>query len=162
MNQRDILGNTGRRLPAHGVHPTSDGPTIVWCTVRARERCAAWCNQSEVMALLHDIWTNESTIWRVGRYLIMPDHIHFFAAPASHPFGDIEGWTKFWKSRFSNRCDQPEWRWQTGLFHHRLRSEDQYHEQLSYLSLNPVRAGLTTTAEDWPWRGEVHPIRWSR
>ncbi len=33
---------------------------------------------------------------------------------------DVERWTAFWKDRFSKRCGNPAWRWQRGLFHHRL------------------------------------------
>jgi hypothetical protein len=36
------------------------------------------------------------------------------------PVGDVERWTAFWKDRFSKRCGNPAWRWQRGLFHHRL------------------------------------------
>ena len=39
-----------------------------------------------------------ATDWLVGRYVIMPDHIHFFCAPASYPPLDFHRWMKRWKS----------------------------------------------------------------
>ena len=36
--------------------------------------------------------------WLVGRYVIMPDHVHFFCAPASYPPPDFRRWMKRWKS----------------------------------------------------------------
>ena len=39
-----------------------------------------------------------ATDWLVGRYVIMPDHIHFFCAPASYPPSNFHRWMKRWKS----------------------------------------------------------------
>ena len=36
--------------------------------------------------------------WLVGRYVIMPDHVHFFCAPASYPPPDFRRWMAYWKS----------------------------------------------------------------
>ena len=35
--------------------------------------------------------------WLVGRYIIMPDHIHFFCAPASYPSSNFHRWMAYWK-----------------------------------------------------------------
>ncbi len=39
--------------------------------------------------------------WLVGRYVIMPDHIHFFCAPAIYPPPDFHRWMKQWKAQVS-------------------------------------------------------------
>ena len=39
--------------------------------------------------------------WLVGRYVIMPDHIHFFCAPATYPPPDFHRWMKQWKAQVS-------------------------------------------------------------
>jgi len=39
--------------------------------------------------------------WLVGRYVIMPDHIHFFCAPATYPPLDFHRWMKRWKAQVS-------------------------------------------------------------
>ena len=36
--------------------------------------------------------------WAIGRYVIMPDHVHFFCAPAERPIVSVEKWVSFWKS----------------------------------------------------------------
>ncbi len=41
------------------------------------------------------------TDWRVGRYVIMPDHIHFFCAPATYPPPDFHRWMTRWKAQVS-------------------------------------------------------------
>jgi putative transposase len=149
----------GRHTPALGVLPTFDGATILWCTVCTQDR-GDWCASAEVMSLLHDIWENEATAWLVGDYLLMPDHVHFFCTPSANFFFEIERWTAFWKDRFAKRCHQPEWRWQRGIFHHRLRSEREYTEKSDYMLNNPVRKKLTPHPEEWPWPGRVNVIRW--
>jgi len=37
----------------------------------------------------------------VGRYVVMPDHIHLFAAPGELQ-EPLENWIRFWKSQFNS------------------------------------------------------------
>jgi REP element-mobilizing transposase RayT len=64
----------------------------------------------------------------VGRYVIMPDHIHLFAVfgPGSP---SVSNWVKSMKNAISNslkdaRIDPPHW--QKGFFDHVLRSQESY------------------------------------
>jgi len=44
--------------------------------------------------------------------------------------------------------------WQEGYFDHRLRDDErgeQLSAKISYIRQNPVVAGLSAKAEDWPW-----------
>ena len=155
------LSAVGRQTPAQGVLPTFDGSTILWCTVCADAR-GDWCAQAKVMALLQEIWAEPNQAWLVGDFLLMPDHVNFFASPRDETSAwvDVERWTAYWKDCFAKRCGQPMWRWQRGLFHHRLRSEQAYVEKGVYMRNNPVRAGLVKDAEEWLWQGRVHLLRW--
>lgn len=149
----------GRCTPAQGVWPTFDGSTILWCTVCADQR-SSWCAQEAVFAILREVWSDACNAWLVGDFLIMPDHVHFFATPKNGPWVEVERWTAFWKDRFSKRTPDPSWRWQRGLFHHRLRSEQDYLEKITYMHQNPVRAGLVQAPESWGWQSRIHMIRW--
>jgi len=68
-------------------------------------------------------------------------------------------WIAFWKDRFFH-LQRGFGRFQRGGFHHRLRSGESYSEKWRYVEENPVRAGLVKRAEDWPYKGRVHEIRW--
>ena len=136
-----------------------DGATIVFCTVCTDDRIP-WCASEEVMKHLHEIWLCEAVAWQVGQYLFMPDHIHFFASPLASCSVSIERWTSFWKDRLSKRCKREDWRWQRGVFHHRMRSEEELREQELYVLNNPVKMGLVAHPADWPLQGRVHPLRW--
>jgi putative transposase len=41
--------------------------------------------------------------------------------------------------------------WQPRFFDRALRTVKEYYEEVEYIRLNPVRAGLVERAEDWPW-----------
>jgi len=41
--------------------------------------------------------------------------------------------------------------WQRDFFDHRLRKNEAYLEKAAYIRMNPVRAGLVASAEDWPY-----------
>jgi len=126
--------------------------------------------------------------WLVGRYVIMPDHVHFFCAPLQddHSLSRFVGAWKEWtakqvlkvfcatqaqaglqatrsSSRVESGAQGPgEYRsrlWQSEFFDHLLRSRESYSEKWDYVWRNPVRAGLVLKAEDWPWQGELYPLQ---
>jgi REP element-mobilizing transposase RayT len=45
--------------------------------------------------------------------------------------------------------------WQEGFFDHLLRSQESYSQKWDYVRMNPVRAGLSQTPEEWPYQGEI-------
>ena len=45
--------------------------------------------------------------------------------------------------------------WQRGFFDHVLRTDESYAQKWNYVRENPVRAGLVTKADDWPYSGEI-------
>lgn len=158
MGNEFIDHSAGRRTPAKGVVLSEDMPLMLFCTVCAKDR-GAWIAQDEIMKTLHDIWQQEAKAWLVGAYVLMPDHLHFLCIPQDlNMGGEVEKWTAFWKDRFSKRIGRPQWRWQRGLFHHRLRNDFQLQEKLQYMKQNPVEKGLVAKPEDWLWRGEVHDL----
>lgn len=109
--------------------------------------------------------------WLVGRYVIMPDHVHFFGAaqPNAKSLSVFVGAWKEWTSKRiwqelgpaavaagADRGPGAVRLWQRGFFDYVLRSEESYAQKWEYVRQNPVRAGLTTRAEDWPFQGEIH------
>jgi putative transposase len=89
--------------------------------------------------------------WSVIAALLMPDHIHILATPDEDreaKVGDLVGAVKRWM-----RQDlQAPWRWQAGSFDRLLRREESAYEKWLYVEENPVRAGLVSRPEDWPYR----------
>jgi putative transposase len=147
----------GRRTPAKGVHIALGRPNWVFLTVCTENRLR-WLAQAHVKTSLHQIWKDQATAWLVSDYVLMPDHLHLFCAPRDLKF-TIERWMGYWKDRFAKAAGEPG-TFQTGGFHHRLRDNENYAEKWRYAWENPVRSGLVSRAEDWPFWGKVHEIRW--
>jgi REP element-mobilizing transposase RayT len=99
--------------------------------------------------------------WVVGRYVIMPDHVHFFASAQSDA-KDLCSFIRDWKKWTTRRiletatCTPPVW--QPEFFDHILRSADSYSAKWEYVRLNPVRAGLVFSANDWSYSGECEEL----
>jgi putative transposase len=100
----------------------------------------------------------ERNAW-VGRYVIMPDHLHFFVDCGDEVL--LSGWMKSLKNSLSKtlrNLGHSAPHWQKGLFDHLVRSEPSYEQKWQYTRENPVRANLVFKAEDWPYQGEIEPL----
>jgi putative transposase len=174
-------GSPSRRHPVHGLALIEGQPTIVFDTVCTKDR-RRWLARHEAHALLVDVW-RESRAWMVGRYVIMPDHIHYFAGCADTNI-EFDRWVTYWKSQFTKQLkkrglaeldrvkgsagaspsraspSQMVHLWQTDHWDTRVRSHVHYEEKWLYVVENPVRQGLVIRAEDWPFQGEVFQLPW--
>jgi len=128
------------------------------CT-KGRERVLA---NERVCRILADSWAEagRSNNWMVGCYMVMPDHVHFFATPASRDHKSLSDFMGGWKSwtRRMIREFIPGFDWQKEFFDHLLRSEESYSEKWDYVRQNPVRAGLIGRTEDWAYQGELNKL----
>ena len=133
---------------------------LTFCTARrmrlladaeTHARFLAFCQRSAELA---NAW--------VGRYVLMPDHIHVFVGVESSSV--LSRWAgsvkKFLAVHWREQGHAAPF-WQEGFFDHLLRSNESYEEKWEYVRQNPVRAGLTNTAEEWPFAGEVQTLELS-
>ena len=122
----------------------------------------------------------------LGRYVIMPDHIHLFVRGG--PEFNLGIWVRGLKRVVAaavtggrgglrgSKASSPAARdggsyniggsynassnniWQRGFFDHLLRNSESYAQKWNYVWENPVRAGLVGKAEDWRFAGEIVDI----
>jgi putative transposase len=95
----------------------------------------------------------------VGRYVLMPDHLHLFVCIPPGAVG-LSMWMKSLKNTMSKHwrehgIEAPHW--QKGFFDHLIRSGESHAEKWKYVRENPVRAGLVGKAEDWLYAGAIQP-----
>lgn len=151
----------GRKYPAH-MPPVErhNEPVIVFLTVcsKDRKRIFALSDAAEAIA---NAW-REAKSWLVGRYMIMPDHIHLFCAPATFPDKPIMQWVRYWKNLTSRKWPRPSEHpiWQRDAWDTQLRRHESYDEKWEYVVQNPVRAGLVRASDEWPFQGELNVLRW--
>jgi putative transposase len=99
----------------------------------------------------------------VGRYVIMPNHVHFFVR--GNPDFVLSSWVGGLKRAMSvaglNQSQairlpiQRKSLWQPGFFDHVLRNDESYAQKWEYVRENPVRAGLVAEWHEWPYQGEI-------
>ena len=150
----------GRARPAHV--PLMNAPwvgNVLWFTVcvgSPRVRL----DREDVHQLLVSIWSTPSSHWLVGEYVLMPDHLHFFAAPRSPTALPLKNWMKWWRQEASKHWPRPDEApiWQRDYWDRQLRHDESYTEKWHYLRNNPVRAKLVATADEWPFQGLIHSL----
>ena len=69
---------------------------MLYVTVVTDRRSPILANKSAHDCIV-EAWKS-ATDWLVGRYVVMPDHIHFFCSPATYPPTDFHRWMAYWKS----------------------------------------------------------------
>jgi len=89
----------------------------------------------------------------LGRYVIMPDHIHLFVSGALN--FDLGFWIRGLKRVVAAAVTGGRGIWQRGFFDHVIRNSESYSQKWDYVRENPVRASLVLTADQWPFQGEV-------
>ena len=101
--------------------------------------------------------------WAVGRFVVMPDHLHFFcaseeraeSASRSRFVGGFKQWTA---KQILRALGLPPPLWQKQFCDHVLRSSESYESKWRYVCDNPVRAGFVEATEDWPSYGEISAL----
>ena len=125
------------------------------CTYRRRRLLAADAVNASFIQFAERAYAEHNIA--VGRYVIMPDHVHLFVTgPDDFDLGRWMGTLKQFLAK-AVAC-RPKPLWQRRFFDHVLRSEESYGQKWNYVRDNPVRAGLVAKAEDWPYAGEIIAI----
>jgi REP element-mobilizing transposase RayT len=116
---------------------------------------------ADTAAVLLAAWAR-ADYWRVGRYVIMPDHLHLFCGPATIPPTPLRQWMLYWRAEATRHWPRPDEKpiWQKDFFDRQFRRGESYDQKWLYVWQNPVRAGLVTRPEDWPYQGELNVLRW--
>ncbi len=118
---------------------------ITICTTPRGENQLCVAEQARKLKESLDFRQARGELW-VHLLLFMPDHLHALIS-----FSEQIGMKKSiadWKRYTSVQLGIG---WQRDFFDHRLRKNEAYLEKAAYIRMNPVRAGLVASAEDWPY-----------
>jgi len=156
--------------PLYFVTANTENRRTILANIRVHEAFRTFCESG----LMRGVF--------VGKYVLMPDHLHLFVA-----FGDeyesalterrssgkpvaavcdrrpsgLSDWIKSLKNSLSKTLREMNVtapHWQKGFFDHVMRSEESYSEKWLYVAENPVRKLLAMRPEDWPYQGEIYPL----
>jgi REP element-mobilizing transposase RayT len=144
--------NIGRKHLPHDDGPLFSGNPegevyfiTICCIPRGTNQLAhpgIWQTIDETLALRE---TRQELQCRLA--LAMPDHFHALMSfpgpkPMTKAISDFKSW-------LAKHCGT---QWQRDFFDHRLRSIESAAKKANYIRMNPVRAGLVTNPEDWPYQ----------
>jgi putative transposase len=128
-------------------------PPLYFITFNTNRRRKLLANASVQNGLVHFAEKGQQYGIGVGRYVIMPDHIHLFVR-GSLDFS-LRQWIRMMKRALSRAILAAPPHWQSGFFDHLIRHGESYAEKWEYVRLNPVRAGLVQDPDGWPWQGAI-------
>jgi REP element-mobilizing transposase RayT len=121
---------------------------VTFCT-RAREVLPERM-RAEVLAFC--VRDHERRCW-VDCVVVMPDHVHLIVTPyddisLANVLRRIKGASAHRVNRLLGRIGAL---WQRESFDRILRSDQNLYEKREYTFNNPVRAGIVTSWQDYPW-----------
>ncbi len=124
-----ITKNVNRRLPVLAENRTAKIILDSWQYLRRRDRI------------------------KILAFCIMPDHFHLAIClmPGENISKIMEATGKFTSHELNWVLNRRGTFWQGGFHDHQCRDDDELHELCLYIEHNPVRKGLVTTAELWPY-----------
>jgi putative transposase len=90
----------------------------------------------------------------VVAHSLMPDHLHALLAGTTENSDPLKCCDVF-RSRtgFHHRARHRRRLWQEGYYDRLLRDNESTFDVVSYIVMNPVRAGLARTASEYPYSG---------
>lgn len=146
---------------------------VTFCTYRRRRILASQTVHSAFVVFARQGGAAYGV--HVGRYVIMPDHVHLFVTGG--PEFRLGNWMRLLKQSLGKAlrdvspsasltgvgsepkaAKRPSRIWQEGFFDHLLRNEESLAQKWDYVRENPVRAGLVSVSDDWPYQGEIAVI----
>ena len=148
-----MIKNKPRRLP--DIFQTYDRPLyfVTFCT---RDRRPVLADEAVHEAFRDFGRQSEPRGVAIGRYVIMPDHLHLFVR--LEPAKKLSQVIRLLRQRLTLALQAggaPGPFWQPGFFDHLLRSGESYAGKWEYVRLNPERKNLVANADDWPYQGEI-------
>ncbi len=131
-------------------------PPLYFITVNTLHRRPLLARQDVFDTFIAYAGKNVPSGRAVGRFVVMPDHIHFFVRIGkNYRLTDFVRLLKQALTKALRATGEDADIWQPGFFDRLLRHSDSYSEKWRYVRENPVRAGLVVDADKWLWQGEI-------
>ena len=95
---------------------------------------------------------NDLRHYALQSYSVMPNHVHLLVSPKLQVrkiTRALKGTTARKANEILDRTGHPFW--QDESFDHWVRNEEQFRRLKHYIERNPVKAGLVSSPEEWPW-----------
>ena len=90
--------------------------------------------------------------YRLLAWVVMPNHVHLLVEIWQKPMAELlQGWKGYTARRINRVLGRRGKLWQDDYWDRYIRDEAHYRKVVRYIELNPVKAGLAKTPEQWPF-----------
>ena len=154
-DQNTVIDKTQRKHPPH-LRTAPDFHPILLITVCTYRRRPVLANRA-----MHNLFKQAWSRWPdypVGYYTILPDHLHLMIRDLGQNRRNLCAWVAAWKGHVTRNWNGTGELWQRSFWDRQIRSARDYDSKYLYVRDNPVRHGLVTESEDWPYQGEMNDI----
>jgi REP element-mobilizing transposase RayT len=118
-----------------------------------------WLEHPPIAQLVQDsLHYDDRRRYRLIAWCAMPNHVHLVCQPLQDVNGDphsLPGILHALKGATARRANRALGRqgafWQPESYDHAVRDQSELQRIIAYVLNNPVRAGLVSQREDWPW-----------
>lgn len=143
-------GRIGMATPKHRASPGSSYFVTTKCWQGRRVFDVAENADILLATLFH---YRDAGAYQLHEFVIMPDHLHLLLTPGATT--TLERAVQLIKGGSSHRIHKERGHagevWQKGFHDWTIRDIADWHAKVEYIRLNPLRARLVASAEDWPY-----------
>lgn len=114
-----------------------------------------WMKNPAVAKLIVDslqFGESQRGLYRMWAFAVMSNHVHLLietVEPLEKITRFLKGYTARWANRLLGRTGRAFW--QDESFDHWVRNSAELERIIHYIEINPVKVGLVSKPEDWPW-----------
>ena len=119
---------------------------------------ACWLQQPECARIVQDALLHfDDQRYRLLAWVVMPNHVHALFQPmnGSSMGSVVRSWKTFTANAIGQlvrKANEPVPRvWHPEFWDRYIRNEKHFANTIAYIHDNPVKAGLVTHPEQWPW-----------
>ena len=127
------------------------------CLLNAGHGCCALRAAGNAAIVIANWRHFDGLDYRLHAWVVMPNHVHVLIEPkGSRPLSRIiHSWKSYTAKQIAATTGMRRL-WQPDYWDRFIRNRRHYLATVEYIHQNPVRAGLCTRAEGWPW-SSAHP-----
>ena len=141
------LGRFEKQLDHSTHYPARFGATF-FITICCEAGVANQLCREDIARVLFETGRcyHDTQKWYLKILLLMPDHLHMLVGIPGN--ADLSNLLRDFKRVTATIA---RIHWQRNFFDHRLRHDESEAEKSEYIRQNPVRAGLISAEDEWPY-----------
>ena len=141
------------RLPIPDYHIHGAWYFVTICCEGKKSYMRNLSVRNDMQSILENVATSNRV--EVAAYSILTNHLHMVCSAGEIGLVDFLRIFKSKTARAIRKKANPAFEWQRSFFDHKIRNDASLDEKCRYVLENPVRLGLCSKADDYPWNGRV-------